>query len=51
MMNDSGLRLSVIRVSTACGSGRVINVEYPPATAGGTDLGASRSGYMQRKQL
>jgi hypothetical protein len=24
-------------VSTACGSGRVINIEYPPATAGGTD--------------
>jgi hypothetical protein len=25
-------------VSTACGSGRVANIAYPPATAGGTDL-------------
>jgi phospholipid/cholesterol/gamma-HCH transport system ATP-binding protein len=32
------LRLSVTQVSTACGSGRVINVDCPPATAGGTDV-------------
>src|SRR5215210_7894491 len=28
----------IIQVSTACGSGRVLNVGHPPATAGGTDL-------------
>ena len=31
-------------VSTTCDSGRVINLEYPPATAGGTDLTPRPSG-------
>ena len=30
-----------LNVSTACGSGRVLNVADPPATAGGTDLNAT----------
>jgi hypothetical protein len=29
--------VSFIHVSTACGSGRVLNVDDPPETFGGTD--------------
>jgi hypothetical protein len=33
-----------MQVSTACGSGRVVNVPHPPTIAGGTDL-KSRPAY------
>ncbi len=35
-------------VSTACGSGRVINTEHPPATAGGTDFVQARKVNLER---
>ena len=47
-MTYSGLRLHASEGGTACGSGRVSSApQYPPATAGGTDLTPGLSGRTQ----